>query len=122
MRNYYTNGYLEKNNINVIINGFLTISSFRYDMNLHFVLFKITQKRFISYENYQWKISVNRFLEDRNINTNCLINLEINLELSEIYIKNKYKYLKSESNFVATDKKEAKFHLNFINKFYGIIS
>ena len=26
MRNYYANGYLEKNNIDVIINGFLTFS------------------------------------------------------------------------------------------------
>ena len=40
-------------------------------MCLTFVLFKITQKRFISYENYQWKISDNCFLKDRNINTNC---------------------------------------------------
>ena len=122
MRNYYANGYLEKNNIDVIINGFLTFSSFKYDMSLPFVLFNITQKKFISYENYQWKFSENCFQEDGNINANCLINLEFNLELSEIYIKNKFKYLKNEPNFVATDKNEAKFHFNFINKFYGIIT
>ena len=28
MKNYNANGYLEKNNIDVIINGFLTFSSF----------------------------------------------------------------------------------------------
>ena len=71
MRNYYANGYLEKNNIEEIINGFLALSSFRYGMSLHCVLFKITQKRFISYENYKWKISDNCFLEDRDNNTNC---------------------------------------------------
>ena len=122
LRNYYANGYLEKNNIDVIINGFLTFTSFRYDLNLPFILFNITQKKFISYENYQWKFSENCFLEDGNINPNFLINLEMNLELNEIYVKNKYKYLKNEPNFVGTDKNEAKFHFNFINKFYGIIT
>jgi hypothetical protein len=122
LRNYYANGYLEKNNIDVIINGFLTFTSFRYDLNLPFILFNITQKKFISYENYQWKFSENCFLEDGNINPNFLINLEMNLESNEIYVKNKYKYLKNEPNFVGTDKNEAKFHFNFINKFYGIIT
>jgi len=122
LRNYYANGYLEKNNIDVIINGFLTFTSFRYDLNLPFILFNITQKKFISYENYQWKFSENCFLEDGNINPNFLINLEMNLELNEIYVKNKYKYLKNEPNFVGTNKNEAKFHFNFINKFYGIIT
>ena len=122
LRNYYANGYLEKNNIDVIINGFLTFTSFRYDLNLPFILFNITQKKFISYENYQWKFSENCFLEDGNINPNFLINLEMNLELNEIYVKNKYKYLKNEPNFVGTDKNGAKFHFNFINKFYGIIT
>ena len=46
----------------------------------------------------------------------------MNLELNEIYVKNKYKYLKNAPNFVGTDKNEAKFHFNFINKFYGIIT
>lgn len=122
LRNYYANGYLEKNNIDVIINGFLTFSSFRYDLSLPFILFNITHKKFISYENYQWKFSENCFLEDGNINPNFLITLEMNLELNEIYVKNKYKYLKNEPNFVGTDKNEAKFHFNFINKFYGIIT
>ena len=87
-----------------------------------FILFNITQKKFISYENYQWKFSENCFLEDGNINPNFLINLEMNLESNEIYVKNKYKYLKNEPNFVGTDKNEAKFHFNFINKFYGVIT
>ena len=122
MRNYYATGYLEKNNIDVIINGFLTFSFL--NMILVYLLFFLIllKKKFISYENYQWKFSDNCFLEDGIINTNCLIYLEINLELSEIYIKNKYKYLKNEPNFVKTDKNEAKFHFNFINKFYGILT
>ena len=47
MRNYYVNGYLEKNNKNVIINGFLTFSSFRNGMSLPFILFNIAQKKLI---------------------------------------------------------------------------
>ena len=66
--------------------------------------------------------SKNCFLENRNINPNSLTNLEMNLELNEIYVKNKYKYLKNEFNFVGTDKNEAKFHFSFINKYYGIIT
>ena len=42
--------------------------------------------------------------------------------MNEIYIKNKYKYLKNENNFVTQEKQNAKFLFQFLNSFYGIIA
>ena len=122
LRNYYSTGYLEKNKINIIINGLLTFDSFKYDFNLPFVLYNITEKKFICYDNYKWRFSDNCFSEDGNINNNFIITIELNEKLKEIYIKNKYRYLGNKQDFTSTDKNEAKYIFNFINKFYGIIT
>ena len=42
--------------------------------------------------------------------------------MNENYIKNQYKNLQNNPNFFITDKIEAKYDLEFINKFYGIIT
>ena len=42
--------------------------------------------------------------------------------MNENYIKNQYKYLQNKPNFLITDKIETKYALEFINKFYGIIT
>lgn len=122
MKNYYSTGFFEKNKLNIAINGILTFSSFKYDLSLPFILYNINQKKFICYENYQWKFHKNCFLKEGKIDNNFIINIEFNSELNGIYIKNKYKYLGNKNNFVTTNKNEAKFNLDFINKFYGIIT
>lgn len=38
------------------------------------------------------------------------------------FIKNQYKYLKNENNFVTQEKQNAKFLFQFLNSFYGIIA
>lgn len=122
VRNYNSVGYLEQKKINVILNGLLTFSSFKYDLSLPFILYNITQKKFLFYENYQWKFGDNCFLGNGKINNNYIINIETNQEMNEIYIKNQYKYLQNKPNFVTSDKAEGKYKLYFINKFYGIIT
>ena len=44
MRNYSSTGYLEQKRINVIINGMLIFTSFKYDLTFPFILYIITQK------------------------------------------------------------------------------
>ena len=122
LRNYYAIGYLEQKKIDLSINGILTFSSFKYDISLPLVLYNINQKKYICYENYKWKFIENCFLNDGNIRNNCIVNLDLILESNEIYIKNQYKYLGNKSDFVTTEKNDAKYEFNFLNKFYGIIS
>ena len=122
LRNYYAIGYLEQKKIDLSINGILTFSSFKYDISLPLVLYNINQKKYICYENYKWKFIENCFLNDGNIRNNCIVNLDLILESNEIYIKNQYKYLGNKSDYVTTEKNDAKYEFNFLNKFYGIIS
>ena len=44
VRNYSTTEYLEQKRINVIINGMLIFTSFKYDLTFPFILYIITQK------------------------------------------------------------------------------
>jgi hypothetical protein len=122
LRNYFVTGYFEKKKIDISINGILTFSSFKFDLNLPFILFLIEEKKFLCYEQYQWKFIDNCFTNEGNINENCIVYLEINFEQNEIYIKNKYKYLGNKPDFITSDKKNGKFNFNFLNQFYGIIS
>ena len=122
IRNYYAIGYLEQKKIDLSLYGILTFSSFKYDISLPLVLYNINQKKYICYENYKWKFIENCFLNDGNIRNNCIVNLDLIIESNEIYIKNQYKYLGNKSDFVTTEKNDAKYEFNFLNKFYGIIS
>ena len=122
LRNYFSIGYLEQKKIDISINGILTFSSFKYDISLPFIIYNISQKRFMCYDNYKWKFIDNCFDNEGKINTNCIVDIELNLESDEIYIKNQYKYLGNKPDFATTEKKDAKFKYNFINKFYGIIT
>ena len=77
---------MEKKKIDISINGILTFSSFKFDLNLPFILFLIEEKKFLCYEQYQWKFIDNCFTNEGNINENCIVYLEINFEQNEIYI------------------------------------
>lgn len=122
LKNYYSQGFLEQKKIDVIINGILTFSSFKFDISLPFIIFNINQKKFLSYDKYNWKFVDNCFTEEGNVNTNNLVNLELDINKNEIYIKNEYKYLGNRPDFIATEKSNAKFKYSFTNTFYGIIS
>ena len=122
LRNYCIIESLSKNKINISINGTLTFSDFGLNFNNRLVLYNINQKKFLSYNKNQWKFIENCFSKDGNIKNECAVDVELNFELKEIFIKNQYKYLGNEGNFVTQDKKKAKFIFQFLNSFYGIIA
>lgn len=122
LRNYCISENLPKNKLNISLNGTLTFSDFGLNFNKSFVLYNTNQKKFLFYSNNQWKFVENCFSQDGNIIKECIVDIELNFELNEIYIKNKYKYLKNENNFVTQEKQNAKFLFQFLNSFYGIIA
>ena len=122
LRNYYIIENLKKNSIEISLNGTLTFSDYGFNLNEPFVLYNIIQKTFLVYEKYQWKFIENCFSEEGMIKNDCIINIELNLEEREIYIKNKYNYLGNKNNFLAKEKENAKFRFQFVNSFYGIIA
>ena len=113
---------LKKNKIDVSLNGTLTFSNYGFSVNEPLVLYNITQKNFLAYENYKWKFINNCFSSDGKIKNECIIYLELNFESKELYIKNKYNYLGNNGNFVAKEKNDAKYLFQFLNSFYGIIT
>ena len=121
LRNYFVTGCFEQKKFNVSINGILTFTNFKYDLSSPFVLYNITQKKYICYNNYQWKFIDNCFENDGSISKACIVDLEID-QNSCIYIKNQFKYLGSKNDFVATDKETAQYKYKFYNKFYGILT
>ena len=122
LRNYYIIENLKKNKIDVSLNGTLTFSNYGFSVNEPLVLYNITQKNFLAYENYKWKFINNCFSNDGKIKNECIIYLELNFESKELYIKNKYNYLGNNGNFVAKEKNDAKYLFQFLNSFYGIIT
>ena len=125
LRHYSSSVYhkdLKDKNIDISINGVLTFSSFAYNLFLPFVMYNIENKKFICYENYQWKFVDNCFLKDGKIDDKCIVNLEMNIQSNQIFIKNQYKYLMNKPNFITTEKKDAEFNFKIYNEFYGIIS
>ena len=122
LRNYSIIENLKKNKIDISVNGNLSFSDFGFNLNKPFVLYNIFQKKFLSYDKYQWKFIENCFTEDGNIKNECIINIELNFELEEIYIKNQYNYLGNKNNYVSKEKNDAKFKFKFLNSFYGIIA
>jgi len=122
LRNYFIAGCFEQKKFDVSINGILTFTNFAYNLSSPFVLYNITQKKFICYNNYQWKFVDSCFESDGSISKTCIIDLELDLNSSDIYIKNQYKYLGNKNDFIANDKESAQYKYKFYNKFYGIIT
>ena len=122
LRNYHIIESLKKNKINFSVNGTLTFADFGFHINDPFVLYNINQKRFLSYDKYQWKFIENCFTKDGKIKNECIVYLEFNFDSGEIYIKNDYNYIGNNGNFITKDKENAKFLFKFLNSFYGIIT
>ena len=122
LRNYHIIESLKKNKINFSVNGILTFADFGFHINDPFVLYNINQKRFLSYDKYQWKFIENCFTKDGKIKNECIVYLEFNFDSGEIYIKNDYNYIGNNGNFITKDKENAKFLFKFLNSFYGIIT
>ena len=122
LRNYHIIENLKKNKINISLNGTLTFSDFGFHTNEPFVLYNINQKRFLSYDKYQWKFIENCFSKEGKIKNECVVQLELNFDTSEIYIKNDYNYIGNNGNFITKEKTNAKFLFKFLNSFYGIMT
>lgn len=118
LRNYFSPGFLEKNKINISLNGILTFSDIGYDLKKTFILYNINYRQYLSYENYKWVFIENCFTKDGNIKIECIINLELKLGTNEICIRNKYKTLEISQK----EEQNEKFHFQFLNQFYGIIT
>lgn len=119
-KNYYLPGKYEQKKINVIINGMLTFNSLTGNYNLPIILYNILDKKFLCYEEYQWKFIDNFILEDGEINKKCLISLIID-DNNTICIKGMHKYLGYMPNYSTSNEKEAKLDINFVNKMYGLV-
>ena len=122
LRNYSLEENLKKNKIDVSLNGILTFSNYGFNVKEPFVLYNILQKSYLSYEKYQWKFIENCFEKEGKIKKECFIELELDFEAGELYIKNQFNYLGISGNFSTKEKKNAKFHFQFINSFYGVIT
>ena len=55
----------------------------------------------------------NCFSKNGNIKNEYAVDVELNFELNEIYIKNQYKYLGNEGNCVTQYKKMQNLYFNF---------
>ena len=122
LRNYFVVGCFEQKKFDVSINGILTFTNFKYNISSPLVLFNITQKKYLCYNNYQWKFIDNCFENDGSVSKACIIELESDENSSYIYIKSQFKYLGNKNDFVATNKESAQYNYKFYNKFYGIIT
>jgi hypothetical protein len=122
LRNYSMVENLKKNNIDVSLNGILTFSNYGINFKGPLVLYNIYQKKFLAYENYQWKFIESCFLEDGKIKKACIIYIELNSESGEIFIKNEFIYLGNNDKFITRDKDSAKFQFRYLNTFYGVIT
>ena len=119
-KNYYLPGKFEQKKINVIINGMLTFNSLIGNYNLPIILYNILDKKFLCYDECQWRFIDNFTLEDGEINEKCLISLIIG-DNNTILIKRMNKYLGYKPNYITSNEKEAKLDFNFVNKMYGLI-
>lgn len=119
-KNYYLPGKYEQKKINVIINGILTFYSLIGNYNLPIILYNVLDKKFLCYEEYQWKFIDNFTLENGEINEKCLLSLIID-DNNTVCIKGIHKYLGYKPNYSTSDEKEAKLDINFLNKMYGLI-
>ena len=126
LKHYSTQGKFEQKKINVIINGTLIFNSLCTYLNKPLILFNIDKKKYLCYDNYNWKFIDNFNLENGLINENCLISLIVEEKdennYQKIYIKGKHKYLGNNNRIVVTnDKKEAQLNIKFYNKLYGLV-
>lgn len=129
LKNYSSQGKFEQKKINVIINGTLIFRSLFSYYDKPIILYNINKKKFLCYEDFNWKFVDNFNLDDGTINEGCLISLLIDDKDKDIeyynnhkvYIKGKHKYLGYMSNYVASDKKDAQLRIIFHNKLYGLV-
>lgn len=66
------------------MNGSLSFSDFGLNFNKCFALYNINQKKYLSYNNNQWKFIENCFSQDGNIKNECIVDIELNFESNEI--------------------------------------
>ena len=119
LKNYCIEGKYEQKKINVVINGMLTFNSLIGNYNLPIILYNILEKKFLCYEEQQWKF-IDHFIQDGKINEKCFVSLLID-DNNTVCIKGMHKYLGYKPNYNTSDEKEAKLDINFINKMYGLV-
>ena len=120
LKNYCLPGKYEQKKINVIINGMLTFNSLIGNYNLPIILYNVLEKKFLCYEEFQWKFIDKFSFDDGRINEKCLISLLID-ENNKVLIKGINKYLGYKPNYSTSDEKEAQLDIYFVNKIYGLI-
>lgn len=120
LRDYILPGKFEKQSINVIINGILNFNSLIGNVNVPIILYNILDKKFLCYEDYQWKFIDNFVNENDDLNKNCLIYFLVN-EDNKVHIKGEHKYLGFKPNYATSDEKESLLDINFLNKIYGLV-
>lgn len=120
LRDYILPGKFEKKNINIIINGILNFKSLIGNINTPIILYNILDKKFLCYEDYQWKFIDNFVQENDELNKNCLVQFLIHQE-NKVRIKGQYKYLGFKPNYTTSDDKESLLDFNFLNRMYGLI-
>ena len=120
LKNYCLQGKYEQKRINVVINGMLTFTSLIGNYNVPVILYNILEKKFLCYEEYQWKFIGNFTNENGEVNDKCLISLLID-DNNIVKIKGMHKYLGFKPNYTTSDEKEAQLNISFVNKMYGLI-
>lgn len=123
LKNYSIPGKYEDKKINVVINGLLTFHSLIVHYDIPCLLFNTYEKKYLSYENFNWKF-VDHFIENGNLNENCLISLiidESDTKNVTVYIKGKNKFVGNKPNYVTSNKNEAELNIVFYNKIYGLV-
>ena len=98
----------------------LTFNSLIGNYNLPIILYNVLEKKFLCYEEFQWKFIDKFSFDDGRINEKCLISLLID-ENNKVLIKGINKYLGYKPNYSTSDEKEAQLDIYFVNKIYGLI-
>ena len=120
LRDYILPGKFEKKNINVVINGILNFNTLTGNVNEPIILYNILDKKFLCYEDYQWKFVEHFVKENDDLNKNCLVYFIIS-EGNKVRIKGQHKYLGFKPDYATSDEKESLLNINFINKMYGLV-
>ena len=84
----------------------ITFNSLIGNYNLPIILYNVLEKKFLCYEEFQWKFIDKFSFDDGRINEKCLISLLID-ENNKVLIKGINKYLGYKPNYSTSDEKEA---------------
>lgn len=123
LKDYSSSGKYEEKKINIVINGLLTFHSLIVHYDVPCLLFNTYEKKFLCYDNFSWKF-VDHFMENGNLNENCLISLiidESDKKNAKVYLKGKNKFVGNKPNYVTSNKNDAELNIEFYNKIYGVI-